>query len=285
LNTNRSNSYRISKIQTKDQVLVEEINQIRLNNPYYGLKRLKVAFLKQNQIISLNRLRRVCQLHNLQPKSYSKNWVKPKDKGLIDSKIPNLIKELKINKPNQVWCADFTYLKFQGYQYYLATVIDAYTKEITGFHLSTSHNTDLIVNALNRAYKQYGKPQITHNDQGSEYRSSQYLELLESLGITASNSAKSSPWENAFQESFYGKFKPELELKQLAYGSTFMDLYNYIANQIDYYNNFRIHTAIMETPTEFRQKFVPNFHPPEAGKMGAKTSLSEENFVYPKLVA
>ena len=60
---------------------------------------------------------------------------------------------------------------------------------------------------------------------------------------------------NGYQESFYGKFKPELEIEQLPYGSTFIDLYNYIANQIDYYNTKRIHTAILDIPASFRQKY------------------------------
>lgn len=174
------------------------------------------------------------------------------DKKLPDTKIPNLIKELEINKPNQVWCADFTYLKFQGLWYYLATVIDAYTKEIVGFHLSTSHQTELVIQALETAIRTYQTPEINHSDQGSEYRSFQYQELLKANNIKPSNSAKSSPWQNGFQESFYGKFKQELELNKLPKTSTFADIYNYIANQIDYYNNYRIHTTICNIPSKFR---------------------------------
>jgi len=68
-------------------------------------------------------------------------------------------------------------------------------------------------------------------------------------------SKKSSPWENGFQESFYGKFKDELELKELPKHSSFAELYNYIANQIDYYNNYRIHTTIRNIPARFRLEY------------------------------
>jgi putative transposase len=252
LKTSRSNSYRASRLELRDKLLKDQINQIRLQHKHYGLKRIKKHMQDSGTIIGLNQLRRVSKLYNLAPKPYYKNPYKNRDKGLVDTKIPNLIKELLITKPNQVWSADFTYLKFQGYFYYLATVIDTYTKEIVGFSLSTNHNTNLIITALNSAIRLYGLPELTHNDQGSEYRSEEYLNLLEEHGIIASNSAKASPWENGYQESFYGKFKPELELNQLPYGSTFMDLYNYMANQIEYYNNYRIHTSIMDIPSNYR---------------------------------
>jgi putative transposase len=272
LKTSRSNSYRASKIRMRDKLLVEQINQIRLQHKHYGLKRIKQHFETQGRGIGLNQLRRVSKLYNLAPKPYYSSPYKNRDKGLADTKIPNLIKELAITRPNQVWSSDFTYLKFQGYFYYLATVIDAYTKEITGFSLSTNHNTDLIKSALNRGIKTYGTPDLTHNDQGSEYRSEEYLNLLSEHSITPSNSAKASPWENAYQESFYGKFKPELELNQLPYGSTFMDLYNYIANQIEYYNNYRIHTSIMDIPSNHRKRY-------NLTQVVSKSTLNEREFI------
>lgn len=190
--TSRASSYRQSKLITKDKELVDIINEIRLQNPFYGIKRLKKALSNLNQLVSLNRLRRVSRLYNLKPKLYSKKHYKQRDRGLPDSRIPNLIKGVIITKPNQVWCADFTYLKFNHW-FYLSTVIDVYTKEIVGFHLSTNHSTDLISIALKKAVLSYGTPSITHNDQGSEYTSFDYLDLVRSLGIVPSNSAKSSP--------------------------------------------------------------------------------------------
>jgi transposase InsO family protein len=195
----------------------------------------------------------------LKPRSYTKTWRKTQDLNLVDTKIPNLLKPLvtqsSITRPNQVWSSDFTYLKFNYSFVYLATVIDVYSKEIVGFHISSRHNIELVAIAFSKAIKQYGKTIISHSDQGSEYRSIQYLELLQKYGVAPSNSAKSSPWQNSFQESFYGKFKPELELNKLHPDSNFMDLYNYVANQIDYYNNYRIHTTIKDIPAKFRKRY------------------------------
>ena len=129
--------------------------------------------------------------------------------------------------------------------------------------------------AFEQATAHYGIPAITHNDQGSEYTSFDYLALVKHLGILPSNSAKSSPWENSYQESFYGKFKPELELHKLPKNSNIIDIYNYISNQIDYYNNYRIHTTHMDIPTNARKEYFRL-------KNQVKT---EENLVYQELVA
>jgi transposase InsO family protein len=277
---NRSNSYRSPKIKIKDQDLIQHIQTIRNNgnDAYCGLKRIKLLLFHQGIAVGVNKLRRVCNTYNLKPKPYTKSPAKPQDKNRTPSQIPNLLKPILqemeyikntksiplfevnvgIYKPNQVWAGDFTYLKFQGLWYYLATNIDLYTREIVGFYLSTRHDTNLVTTTLNRGIKHYGIPDMSHTDQGSEYTAQEYQELLQQHNITPSNSNKASPWENGFQESFYGKFKVELELQNLHKDSTYGDLYNYIANQIDYYNNYRIHTAIMTTPSRKRQDYYQN---------------------------
>lgn len=223
---------------------------------------------------------RVCKQNNLSAKQKKRRNYKVLDKNLPDTKIPNLLVEkvedidengivkldennlpkhikqpIQITIPNQIWASDFTYLKFMGMWYYLATTIDVFTKEITGFYLSTNHRTNLIITALEMAISRYGTPEIIHSDQGSEYRSMEYQNLLKTNNIIPSNSNKSSPWQNGYQESFYGKFKQELELSKLPKDSTFADIYNYIANQIDYYNNYRIHTTISNVPSRFRRQY------------------------------
>jgi len=79
---------------------------------------------------------------------------------------------------------------------------DAYSKEITGYHLSSRHDTSLVLTALQKAITNYGVPDIIHTDQGSEYRSQEYLQYLEDNQIKASNSAKSSPGEMVFKKAF-----------------------------------------------------------------------------------
>ena len=319
LGVNRSSTYRLtnqSKMGIRDQQLIDLINQIRLDNPWYGHRRLRLALQQQYGHIveignvGINRIRRVCKLHSLQPTMRKKHPPK-RDHSLPDTKIPNLIKDLfdiqyhhqpgnprliktqqitdQDLKPDQIWASDFTYLSYGTKQnpiwYYLGTTIDVYTKEITGFHLSTAHNSNLVIMTLHKALKRFKAPQICHSDQGSEYRSQDYQNLLKENNIKCSMSAKSSPWENSYQESFYNNFKLELEFDKLPKNLTYAELYNYIANQIQHYNHYRIHTKIKTTPAKQRANYytLQPTNPPQP-----KTNFTlelEENLVLHKMGA
>jgi len=92
----------------------------------------------------------------------------------------------------------------------LATLKDNYTKEIVGWSFSKYHSVNLITEAFNKAVKVVGYPAYLHSDQGIEYRATTYLNIRRNLGIQISMSAKGSPWENGYQESYYNYFKLEL---------------------------------------------------------------------------
>ena len=123
---------------------------------------------------------------------------------------------------------------------------------MVGWAVSTKHNADLTTLALLDAIAFNPAPEISHSDQGSEYRDKQYLNLLKSLNIKPSMSAKSSPWQNGYQESFYSGFKLELGHPEIY--PTLGELYEAIAAQIYYYNNRRIHSALKCPPAVFAQR-------------------------------
>lgn len=139
---------------------------------------------------------------------------------------------------------------------YLATIIDSYTKEILVFSLSTNHSSNLVSNSLVMAVTRGRKPILFHSDQGSEYASMEFRTLLNRNGIIQSNSEKSSPWQNGFQESFYGKFKQEMGVHRIQSCSGYMEAYNLIAQRIEYYNTRRIHTSIKNIPQRFYQECI-----------------------------
>lgn len=109
-----------------------------------------------------------------------------------------------------------------------------------------------MLNALQDALSRHIAPKFLHSDQGSEYRSYAYFDLLKAHGIQASFSKKSSPWQNGYQESFYSEFKKDLgDVSRFETLSEFMEgLYL----QVYYYNNLRIHTALKMPPVQFRQR-------------------------------
>lgn len=249
LGVSRASLYYQPKLPAKDLKLKAEIEKVMDKHKAYGHKRVAPEL-----DINKKRALRVMKLFNLKPKRKRKKPSKPKDKDQAPMAIPNLIQGLAINAPHQVWVSDFTYLPFYGRFVYLATLEDILTREVVGWEVSTRRNTDLVAQALLNALNNYPSPKIVHSDQGSEYRSQIYLNLLKSLNIQVSMSEKASPWQNGYQESFYSGFK--LELGHPECYPTLGELFEAIARQIHYYNNLRIHTALKCPPFVFAQRIA-----------------------------
>lgn len=207
-----------------------------------------------------------------------KKFVKVGDIGLPEFDIPNLTKDVTTDRPNHIWRTDFTYLTYRGIVFYLATVIDDFTKEIVWYTIGTRHTKEFVLEALKDAIrKTKTKPEIIHSDQWSEYRSFLFLEFLIANSIRASMSAKSSPWQNGWQESYYGKFK--LEMDHLNRYESFEILIEAIHHQIYYYNYKRIHTTLRMPPVTFRESYNLLFGGTREEKREEISSLGNLNIV------
>ena len=247
LGVSRSALYYRPKLPAKDLALKAEIEKVMAEHKAYGHKRIAIHLG-----INKKRISRVMRLFGLKVKRQRRQLKKPKDLGQAPMAIPNLILGLAISALHQVWVNDFTYLPYFGKFVYLATVEDVFTRQVVGWAISTRHNANLTTLALLDALSRNPAPEISHSDQGSEYRDKEYLNLLESLNIKPSMSAKASPWQNGYKESFYSGFK--LELGQPEIYPDLGQLYEAIAAQIHYYNNQRIHTALKCPPAVFAQR-------------------------------
>lgn len=243
----RSALYYELKLPVKDLALKAEIEKVMTDHKAYGHRRIAWELG-----INKKRVKRVMKLFGLKVKRKRKAPKKPKDSGQASMSIPNLILGLAIEAPHQAWVGDFTYLPYFGRFIYLATVEDIFTRQVVGWAVSTRHNTELVALALLDAAMFNPAPAIIHSDQGSEYRNKGYLNLLISLNIKPSMSAKASPWQNSYQESFYSGFKLELGHPEIY--PDLGELIEAIAQQIHYYNNKRIHTALKCPPAIFAQR-------------------------------
>lgn len=247
LGVSRASLYYKPKMPEKDLKFKIEIETVMGNNKAYGHKRIAWN-LKKNK----KKVLRVMKKFGLKPQRKRKAPKKPGDQNQAAMAIPNLIQGIIIEASNQVWVSDFTFLPYFGKFVYLATIEDLFTREILGWEISFRHNADLVSQALLNGLNHYPAPRIIHSDQGSEYRSHKYQELLQDIGIKQSMSKKASPWQNGHQESFYSEFK--LELGHPECYPTFGELVEAIALQIHYYNNQRIHTALRCSPRVFAEK-------------------------------
>jgi len=169
-------------------------------------------------------------------------------------RYPNLVKDLKIQRPDQVWVADITYIRLRDEFIYLAVLMDVFTRSIRGWHLSRDLDQGLTLAALERALV-VARPKIHHSDQGVQYAATIYVERLQNLGVKLSMAAVGEPRENGFAERLVRTIKEE-EVDLSDY-QDFADARAQICHFIDaVYNVKRIHSSLgYLTPQEFEEQW------------------------------
>ncbi len=178
----RTHQYCQPKQPTKDWQTKQQIEMALRDHPSYGHKRLATH-------LSINKKRtlRVMKLFGSKPycRVAPKVYGKPKD-----SVFPNSLLTETPRGPGDIYASDFTYIKCRGQWLYVATVIDIYTREIVGVSMLNTHATQLVINALSGAILHRAPPRIIHSDQGSEYASQNYTNLVQSLQIQQSQAVR-----------------------------------------------------------------------------------------------
>lgn len=241
----RSHHYYHHRQPVKDWDTKQLIETALRDHPSYGHKRLAIHLG-----INKKRVLRVMKLFGIKPYRRTTPKVYKKSK---DSVFPNHLMTETPSGPSDIYASDFTYIKYQGKWLYVATVIDLYTREIVGVSILNTHATQLVINALSSAILHRAPPRIIHSDQGSEYASKDYTNLVQSLKIQQSMSAPGCPWENGYQESFYKGFK--LDLGDPNRYTTLGELVAGIYATINYYNQNRIHSVLNQPPRLFKERY------------------------------
>lgn len=183
-----------------------------------------------------------------------RRYVKTTDSRYWMRRFPNLIKELDINRPEQVWVADITYITLEKGFCFLHLVTDAYSKRVMGHHVSSDMNSTSTAKALKMAIaaRQYSQSLIHHSDRGLQYQSKLYVEMLEKNGIKISTTQDSSPYDNAIAERINGVLKNEFGIENLANENLASRLVN---ESIQAYNQIRPHLSNhMLTPDQMHNQ-------------------------------
>lgn len=167
-------------------------------------------------------------------------------------KYPNLIKNLNINRPNQVWVSDITYIRLIKGHCYLALITDAFSRKIVGYDISNSLELAGCLRALNRALRQLPDDHIKlihHSDRGIQYCSNMYVDLLKKNHILISMTEENHCYENAIAERVNGILKDEFYLDQIFTGTRLVR--NVCKSAIELYNDKRLHLSLdYETPNK-----------------------------------
>jgi len=250
----RSTYYHQEQKKAGDQALRDEIEKVIARWPTYGYRRVTAQLKREGHAVGETRVRRL--LEELEHTSQvGKVRFSTTDSRHDHPRYPNLIKKLEITHVNQVWVADITYIRLGRRFIYLAVILDAYSRAIRGWHLSLSLDKQLSIKALQMALAHHPAPQYHHSDQGGQYASPKYTDLLPET-TRISMSAVGRPMENGIVERFIRTFKEE-HIDYSEY-KDFADAYSQIAYWLEVeYMTERIHSALdYLTPAEFEDQLV-----------------------------
>ena len=221
--------------------------------PTYGYRRLTAMMRRLDWPVNAKRVRRWMEELNLTgtPPTRGKRTT---NSDHPFPRYPNLVKDLKITRPDQVWVADITYIRLRREFVYLAVLMDVFTRNIRGWHLGRNLDQGLTLAALERALV-VATPQLHHSDQGVQYAATAYVERLQKLGVHLSMAAIGEPRENGYAERLMRTIKEE-EVNLSDY-QDFADAHCQIRRFLDdVYNVKRIHSALgYLTPKEFEDQW------------------------------
>lgn len=238
-----------------ETALVEQVQAILLEFTGYGYRRVTKQLQRRGMVVNKKRVQKLMQKHHLQRKR-KRRYVRTTDSRHNLPVYPNLVKNLLIERPNQVWAADITYVRLLHGFVYLAVILDLFSRKVIGWALSASLRTELAVEALRMALQSRPdavvKPGlIHHSDRGVQYASHEYIALLQHHGIAISMSRKGNPYDNATLESFIKTVKVE-EIYLNEYATETEARQNIGAFIETIYNIKRLHSSLgYRSPDEF----------------------------------
>jgi Transposase and inactivated derivatives len=230
----------------KEDIILQEVIAIRKELPRVGTR--KLHYLIQNKLhshdISFGRdyLFDLLSEHKLLIRQRRRNVVTTDSRHWM-RKYSNLVKNLVVTRPEQVWVSDITYIRLGNQWGYLSLITDAYSRKIMGYCFREDLSADGCIEALTMAVNNrlYHESIIHHSDRGSQYCSHKYVDLLLSNNIAISMTEKGDPYENAMAERVNGIIKMEFNLYESTLG--FDQTKIKISNSIKSYNELRPHAS------------------------------------------
>lgn len=238
-----------------DDELKAAIEEVIATWPTYGYRRVTAQIRRDKQwIVNGKRVRRLMQEMGLQAKVRSKRR-RTTDSQHDYPRYPNLVQNLEVVRPDQVWVSDITYVRLLMEFVYLAVIMDVFTRAIRGWHLARNLDHDLTLMALKRALADGHRPEIHHSDQGVQYAATAYVEVLQAHGVAISMAEVGEAWQNGYAERLVRTIKEE-EVNLSEYRD-YQDAYRQIGRFLDdVYMHKRIHSSLgYLTPAEFESQW------------------------------
>jgi putative transposase len=249
----RAGLYRTPVAAADEALLRTAVERVAGAWPTYGYRRVSAMLRRDGWAVNAKRVRRVMRELGLAAEPPPRR-VRTTDSNHPFPRYPNLVADLSVTRPDQVWVADITYVRVHSEFVYLAVLMDVFPRVIRGWELSRSLDKGLTLAALRRAVRR-GRPGIHHSDQGVQYAATAYVERLTAVGAAISMAAVGVPEENGFAERLMRTIKEE-EVALTEYRD-YPDARRQLGRFLDaVYNRKRIHSSLgYLTPTEYEQQW------------------------------
>ena len=247
LSISRSSFYYAPKGESPSSLaLMRRIDKLFLKYPFYGSRQMARQLRREGTEVGRHRVRRLMRLMGMEAIYQAPRTSVPHPAHRI---YPYLLKGMKIDRPNQVWCADITYIPVQRGFLYLAAIMDWAARHVLAWRLSNTMDAGFCVEALAEALARYGRPEIFNTDQGSQFTSFGFTGMLKEADIKISMDGRGRCMDNIFIERLWRSLKYEaVYLHELTDG---FKAERVIGDWIDFYNTERPHSALAgQTPAE-----------------------------------
>jgi putative transposase len=260
LRLSRSSYYYVSdRDDSYNELLMQRIDEQYTKTPFYGVPKMTIWLRRQGHPVNPKRIRRLMRLMGLEA-VYPKprlSKASPEHK-----KYPYLLKDLVIDRPDQVWCADMTYIRMLHGFVYLTVIMDWNSRYVLSWEISTTMDAAFCVSALDQALE-LSKPEIFNTDQGSQFTSTDFIRRLEERQVRISMDGRGRAYDNIFVERLWRTVKyEEVYLHQYTMVS---DARRSLDKYFLFYNMERMHESLgYRTPYEVYVKERLNLKPGQA---------------------
>lgn len=245
LQLGRSTLYYKQKPIKNDTDLANDIHDLWLKMPFYGYRKIAAELNRQGHEVNHKKVLRIMQEMNIQALYPTPNTSTPNKEHKI---YPYLLKNMPIIYPNQAWCTDITYIKLPGGFMYLVSLLDIYSRFILSWEFSNTLDKNFCLDMLKRGL-QKGKPEILNTDQGCQFTSNAWIEMVEKNGIRVSMDGVGRWADNIYIERFWRTVKYEHVF--LHSFETMNEATRSIGQYIEMYNTQRLHQSLgYKTPAE-----------------------------------
>ncbi len=233
-------------MHTDDSKVQSKIEELYLQYPFYGYRRITKSIQRDGILVNHKKVQRLMKEMNIKAVYPKINLSKP---NKAHKKYPYLLKGINISRINQVWGADITYINLSSGRMYLVIVVDMYSRKILSWKVSNTLDRFFCIEALQEAISKYGYPEIFNTDQGSQFTSNEFTEILNSNQINISMNGKGRALDNIFVERTFRSVKYE-EIYLNEY-ENMRKCRNALEYYFNFFNNKRLHQSLKyKTPNE-----------------------------------